>query len=420
MTEGRDPRGRRSPAARAVGAGLAALLFCGLAQPLPVSAAELDAAIGRALFRRAWTPAPSSTRANDGLGPLFNARACTACHQNLDRSPLRLARDGTVENEELLLRLSDDAGRPDPVYGSQLQTSSVPGVLPEGKARRRPDGRFEPTGLRYGPLAPTTRVGARTAPLVRGLGLLQAVPAEAVLARADPEDRDGDGVRGRPNWIRDEAGGAPRLGRFGWKAQADTIQRQTENAFASDMGLSGPVHPAPWADCTDAQPACKAAPHGGTIEEPEIGEDLMRRIAVFLASVPAPVPAGDKPPSPSTVQRGAALFERTGCATCHAPELPSPLGPVRAFTDLLLHDMGPELDGGATEPGVKPTEWRTAPLWGLSRALSAGAGLLHDGRARSVEDAVAAHGGEGAGARARFRALSAEDRRLLLDYLKSL
>lgn len=370
---------------------------------------DLSFAIGKALFERAWVPAPSSTRANDGLGPVFNARACNACHRGLDRALRREDGQGGFTHQGMVLKLSDARGRPDPAYGVQLQTAAIPGFAPEGRIAMSDAGPF-PADLASGPLAPQTRAGLRAAPALRGLGLLAAVPEDEILSREDPEDRDGDGVSGRANRVVGPDG-ITRLGRFGLKASGATLAGQTGLAFATDLGLSTADHRALAGDCLSD--ACRAGPHGGTADEPEIRHDLVAMLADYLSRVPPPESAEGDP-------RGAALFAATGCAACHAPALRTPGGEVRAFTDLLLHDLGPQLDGGATEPGVLPSEWRTAPLWGLSRALKAGTGLLHDGRARGIAEAVALHGGEGDGARRRFRALSEADRATLLRYVEGL
>ncbi|MGP9821741.1 di-heme oxidoredictase family protein [Salinarimonas sp. NSM] len=354
--------------------------------------------LGEALFERAWVPAPSSTKANDGLGPLFNARACVSCHVGLVRAPTRGDADGVVTSETLVLRLSDAAGRPDPAYGTQIQTAAVSGFAPDGLVRRTQDG-FAPHALARGPLAATTRTGARIAPALRGLGRLEAVPDEVLAAAADPDDADGDGISGR------------FVGRFGHKAQAADLAEMTAIAFAVDLGLSTTLRPAPEGDCPD--PACRAAPHGGDGATPEIVDEIVALVAAYLAAVPAP-------PAPAPDAIGAVLFAQTGCAACHLPALPTPDGPVRAYTNLLVHDLGPGLDGGATEPGIAPTEWRTAPLWGLSRALADGAGLLHDGRAATVAEAISAHGGEAARARAAFDGLSAADRERLMSFVEGL
>lgn len=374
-------------------------------------AGDLDTAIGAALFRRAWVQAPSSTHANDGLGPLFNARSCSACHRQLERAAIATDAEGRIASEHLVLRLSDAEGRPDPVYGRQLQTSAVPGdFAAEGRVVRDAGGGFRAADLGYGPLDARTRIGAIAAPALRGLGPLAEVPDAVIAIQANRKPRDG--VRGRVNWIV-QPDGTRRAGRFGHKAGNATLREQVEAAFALDLGLSTPDRMAPAGDCTPAQAACLAAPHGGGAEAPEIADDLVMRVTAYLATVPPP-------PAPPADRRGERLFAATGCAACHRPALPGEAGPVRAFTDLLLHDLGPVLDGGATEPGVASVEWRTAPLWGISRTLQNGAGLLHDGRAASVLDAVRLHGGEGAASRARFEALPAAERARLLAYVGAL
>ncbi len=365
---------------------------------------DLSVAIGKALFERAWVPAPSSTLANDGLGPMFNARACSACHPRLDRAARRENGEGGFEHQGMVLRLSDAQGAPDPHYGAQLQTASVQGFVPEGRLYAAAGERARAANLAFGPLAEETRTGLRAAPALRGLGLLAAVPDEAVLALADPDDRDGDGISGRANMVDG------RIGRFGLKASGVSLTDQIESAFAVDLGMSTPGRPALAGDCM--HDICRAAPHGGTETEPEIRGELVAMLGDYLAQV--------QPPASKHDADGEKLFAAVGCASCHVPSLPSPRGEVRAFTDLLLHDLGEELDGGATEPGVAPTEWRTAPLWGIARALDQGAGLLHDGRATTIADAVKLHGGEGAGARARFEVLGADDRTRLLQYVEGL
>ncbi|WP_407518782.1 di-heme oxidoredictase family protein [Methylobacterium oryzisoli] len=369
-------------------------------------ASDLDAVIGRALFRRAWIPGTASATANDGLGPLYNARACSACHQGLDGRPVAVAPDGRVTGENMVLRLSDAAGAPDPAYGRQIQTAGVPGVDPEGAVRRDAGGRYHLTEPAYGPLAPGVRVGARAAPPLRGLGRLAAVPEAAILARAAAQA--GEGLRGRAH--RPEGPAGP-VGRFGAKATAATLEAQVETAFALDLGLSTAGRPAPGGDCTRAEAACLAAARGDG--RPEIDAAIVRHLALYLASL-------GPPPAPEPDPAGERLFAETGCAACHRPALPSPEGPVRAFTDLLLHDLGPGLDGGATEPGITSTEWRTAPLWGLSRRLALGAGLLHDARAGSVAEAVRLHGGEAATSRRLAEALPETERARLLAYVGSL
>ncbi|WP_248310417.1 di-heme oxidoredictase family protein [Bosea sp. 117] len=379
--------------------------------------AGLDAAIGKGLFKRAWVPAPSSTRANDGLGPLFDARSCAACHPaGAGRGATALAPDGTPEGLGLVLTLVRPDGAPDPVYGHRLETMTLPGVPAEGTIGVSVvDGRRLPLirDAGYGPLDTATRLSLRAAPDLRGRGRLEEVSDAAILALADPEDRDGDGVRGRARLFEAPEGGS-RVGRFGWKASHPTLAGQASEAFALDLGLSTPLRPEPWGDCTDAQTACRNAPHGRDAEgEPEIAAAIVARLVAYLRSLDPPAARADK--------AGAKLFATTGCAVCHRPSLPTAMGgTVALFTDVLLHDMGEDLADPVGVPGAAASEWRTAPLAGVSDTLARGAGLLHDGRAAGVAEAVRWHGGEAARARARFDALGEQERRRLVAYVSAL
>jgi CxxC motif-containing protein (DUF1111 family) len=382
------------------------MLAAAIAQGVPAAAGDLGAAIGGRLFDRAWVPAPSSTKANDGLGPLYNARSCSGCHEGGGRADAGAHRLPAG----LVVRLGDAQGRPDPVYGFQIQTQAVPGVAPEaivGRSSRRPDI----TGLAYGALDAGTRASFRVAPDLHGLGLLEGVPDAAIEAIAAAQAVSPDGVRGRVHRLPDG-----RIGRFGWKAGQPTIEAQIASAFSIDLGLSTSRAPAPWGDCTFAERACIDAPHGARAEMseggPEIGDAIVDALRAHVAALPAPA-------STSAGGRGAALFASTGCATCHVPVLPGRDGaPVRALTDLLLHDMGPGLDGYSGDGEASGRDWRTAPLWGLGQ--NEAKGLLHDGSAATIAEAIDRHGGEAERARDRYRALSARDSAALLAYLASL
>lgn len=402
------------------GAAVAVSLVAG-AFTAAVSAAlagDLDVAVGKAVFDRLWVQAPSSTRSADGLGPLFAARSCASCHaKSGGRSTFRLGRDDPAETPGLVIRLGDADGKPDQVYGAELQPRGVGGLPGEGapsvrfseaaEASRRPDWSVVDWG--YGRPAETTRPSPRVAPSLAGLGLLAQVPESEILSREDPDDRDGDGVSGRAARL---AGG--ELGRFGWKAVEPTLEAQAASAFALDIGLSTPTRPDPAGDCTAAQPACRDASHGASAGETEVGQELMAGLVAFLERRPAPPPPASRP-------AGARAFEAAGCAACHASTLAGAGGrPVAAYTDLLLHDMGDGLDDGMGEGAATSREWRTAPLWGLSQALARGAGLLHDGRAADVAGAVRWHGGEAAGARRRFDGLARGERKALLDFVAGL
>ncbi|MFG1464115.1 di-heme oxidoredictase family protein [Xanthobacter sp. DSM 24535] len=398
---------------------IAALLVFAL--PGAGAADGLEFAVGKAVFDRPWVPAPSSTRGNDGLGPLFDARSCSACHPRDGRGMARLDADGSPLGHGLVVALARPGGGPDPVYGARLQTEAVQGHDAEAIVRIREtrdrQGRIARipvlSALAYGPLAPDTVPRLRLAPDLRGRGLLAQVPQAAILALEDRDDRDGDGVRGRAHHMVG-ADGRETIGRFGWKAQQPTLQGQVAEAFHLDFGLSTPLLPEPWGDCTPAQTLCRNAPHGVAHEgETEISGALFDALVVYVAGLPVP-PA-------QAHAAGARLFAATGCAACHRPALPlEGGGTAPLFTDLLLHDLGPGLDDGLDLPGVAGAEWRTAPLAGISEALARGTGLLHDGRATDVAAAVAWHSGEAASALARYGRLSAPDRAALIRYVSGL
>ncbi|GLI22788.1 thiol oxidoreductase [Xanthobacter flavus] len=391
---------------------------------------KLDLAIGKALFKRPWVPAPASTRGDDGLGPLFDARSCATCHPADRRAPARLE-NGTAERGFVLMIGRPD-GTGDPVYGRRFQIDAVPGIpgegmigvtdtpLPDGRIARKP----HPEALGYGPLDPASGLSLRVGPDLKGRGALAAVPDAAILAVEREQAKGEDGVKGMARRVT-LADGSTAIGRFGWKASQPDLARQSAEAFFLDLGLSNRFHPEPWGDCTPTQTACRQALHGNANatsgdadDELEIGSAVLDRVVAYVASLPQPEPE-DLPKAEA--KRGAALFTSTGCAQCHRPSLPTAGGgAARMYTDLLLHEMGPDLGDTMPEPGVGASQWRTAPLAGLSDALAANTGLLHDGRARTVEEAIAWHGGEAATAQRRFGALPPKDRAALVRYVSSL
>ncbi|MET0258288.1 MAG: di-heme oxidoredictase family protein, partial [Methylobacterium sp.] len=414
--------------------------------------------LGNALFRKVWVAAPASTAASDGLGPIFNARSCQSCHLKDGRGhPPEAGEDAT----SMFLRLSrppaTDAQRqalashqllrvPDPVYGGQLQSFGIPGVPAEGRMRiayreepvRLADGTLVPLrhptysaeDLAYGPLDPTTILSPRNAPPMIGLGLVEAIPAEDILAHADPDDRDGDGVSGRASMVPDAATGGVSLGRFGWKASTPSIAAQSAEAFSGDMGISTPLFPDSVGECSQAEIACQSAPTGvqvrlGPVEAPDPVLGLVTFYSQNLA-----VPARRDVASPN-VLAGKQAFYEAGCPACHIPKfVTSRDAPDKArafqliwpYSDFLLHDMGQGLADGSTVGDAGPTEWRTPPLWGigLTKTVSGHTLFLHDGRARDLTEAILWHGGEAQRARDAFADLPAARREALLEFLESL
>jgi len=324
---------------------------------------------------------------------------------------------------------ADGAPGPHPAYGRELSPLSVPEVPREGRAAltfrsepgtygdgqsftlRRPHLDFH--DLAFGSLGAGAMASPRIAQPLHGVGALERVPVAAILAREDPHDRDGDGISGRANRFSGD-GIEGTFGRFGWKAAQPTLRRQNAIAFHGDMGITSPLFPEP--NCAPVQRACvKAAATG---PRPNASAQMLDDVTAFVAGLAAPVPAVDGDGSGA-----AALFASAGCAGCHVPALSDGSGgQIQAYTDLLLHDMGDGLADDFREGAAGGREWRTAPLWGIGREFRAGlpAAYLHDGRARTLAEAILWHGGEAAAARERFRTMPADDRAALLAFLRSL
>jgi len=258
---------------------------------------------------------------------------------------------------------------------------------------------------------------------VIGLGLLEAISDDDILANADPDDRDGDGISGRPNYVWDRASETIVLGRFGWKAGQPNLNQQNAEAFANDMGLTSSL--VPHDGCTPAQTDCLAAPHGG---EPEVSDNILATVLFYSRNLGVPARRNVDAPE---VLRGKTLFHRAGCQKCHTPsfttradaaepELASQK--IRPYTDLLLHDMGDGLADGRPEFLATGREWRTPPLWGigLTEAVNGHTFFLHDGRARNLLEAILWHGGEAENAKQAVLQFTAEERDALLAFLNSL
>lgn len=402
--------------------------------------------VGNSFFRDVWVQAPSSTEGRDGLGPTFNATSCSACHGLDGRGPAFLEANGKVRVDlSLLFRLSgigvDGFLGDHPIYGDQLNPFGVKGVPGEGQATVEftavpvayPDGRvvnlrrprYAFANLAFGDLGahPHARFSPRQAPQVIGLGLIEAIPAADILALEDPQDADGDGISGRANWAVDLETGARALGRFGWKAGQPTVRQQSAAAFIGDMGLTSPMFP--HENCPPAQTACANAPTGGS---PEVTDQQLDRVTTYMRLLA--VPARRKPRDPE-VRRGEKLFHQVNCQACHTPRFTT--GPDAAmeilrnqlvfpYSDFLLHDLGMELADHRPELMANGREWRTPPLWGVGMipTVNGHQNLMHDGRARGVEEAILWHGGEAEASKRAFMELPADDRRALIEFVNDL
>lgn len=410
---------------------------------------RLDFSVGNSFFRAPWVIAPSTTTARDGLGPLFNTNACQNCHIKDGRGHPPAANAASAVSMLLRLSIPAEPGQEaqlqrhgviaEPTYGGQLQDMAIPGHAPEGRIRldwqthritladgsevelRQP--KLQLSDLGYGPLHPQTQFSLRIAPPMIGLGLLEAIADADLLALADPDDQNGDGISGRANQVWDDARGQSVIGRFGWKAGQPTLNQQNAHAFAGDMGLTTSLLPAD--DCTAAQAACQQMPNGGS---PEVSDNILASVLFYSRNLAVPQRRQVDAPQ---VLKGKALFHQAGCASCHTPkfvtradaaELELASQTIRPYSDLLLHDMGPGLADQRPEFLASGQEWRTPPLWGigLTQQVSGHTQFLHDGRARNLLEAIFWHGGEAQAARDAVSHFSRDEREALLAFLDSL
>ncbi len=434
---------------RALGLGLAALAAAGWAlappatlkvsgdarDPTPWRALDADAharfALGHAVFNTAWRPAGQGSGRRDGLGPVFVAQSCDACHNSRRRGRGPLT-EGTLPTDMVVqvgTRRADGTFlRGHPRFGQVINPGAVEGARPEAQVSvhfetlpyARPDGSHVSLQIPRYRVASTDGdlfiddlvLMPRIAPAVLGTGLLERIPVAAI---AEAAAHAPAGVRGRIAWRETPAGREP--GRFGWQATEPSVASQTAVAFAREMGLSSPLHAA--IDCAASDQACLSAPTGG---DPEVAADLFAAVVAFQqdeAMRRTPAAAARLARKPGQ----ARVFVRIGCADCHRPAMPTiDGGMIAPYTDLLLHDLGPGLADRDLAGRAMPSRWRTAPLWGLSVSAENGRALrlLHDGRARSIEEAIAWHRGSASAARRRFDALSADQRQALLDWIAAL
>jgi CxxC motif-containing protein (DUF1111 family) len=388
-------------------------------------------ASGDVSFDAIFVTAPAPL--NPGLGPKFNNQSCAACHIKNGR--------GMPEMGQSLVRVSLPSGAgqaidphqgvvPVPGIGGQIRDRAVQGAPPDAQVQldwklsdhRYPDG--QPYQLRQPqlkvsaapgqPLPQGLQTSLRAAPPVFGVGLLEAIPEQEIQRLADPGDRDGDGISGKANQVWDPVQKAMTLGRFGLKANTSTLLVQTAAAYVNDIGITNPIFP---------QEAGSSAPAAA----PEIDQTTLEQTTFYVATLAVP---GRTQMNEAMVQQGEQRFAQANCAACHIATLktgPSKI-PVLAdqtihpYSDLLLHDMGAGLADGRPDFAADGQEWRTTPLWGLglTQTVLPYSGYLHDGRARTIEEAILWHGGEAEGAKQKFMAMNQGDRQALLKFLNSL
>jgi CxxC motif-containing protein (DUF1111 family) len=335
----------------------------------------------------------------NGLGPLFVATSCGSCHAGDGKGHpfttlTRFGQSDTLNGNLFLNR-----------GGPQLQSRSIPAHIPEQI----------PAGATFSKFTP---------PANTGLGFIDAVPDAAILALADPSDANGDGISGRPNWIHPRPYSALRpnsisqngkyIGRFGKKAATYDLLQQTATAYNQDIGITSSYETD---DTYTGQPI-----------DPEVSNQTVLDVVFYLKTLKAPIQRNQ---TDADIISGKQVFTSIGCAKCHVPQLTTGSSSIATlsnktffpYSDLLLHDMGAGLNDGYTEGTALPQEWRTPPLWGLGLSKNSQGGqyfLLHDGRAKSIEDAIILHGGEAQTIKNNFLQLTAGEKEKLIKFLESL
>ena len=399
--------------------------------------------VGNSLFRQNWVSSPASTTARDGLGPTFNARACSACH-NKDGRGLPLE-PGQQFSGGFLMRLSEvgtnNFGGPKPVsnYGTQIQDRANLGVSYEAKisiAYQTINDQFD-DGEAYQLRKPIYTItneqfgslhGVLTSPRVGqqviGLGLVDALSKEDILLNEDEFDADKDGISGKANYVWNHTTNQNELGKFGWKANQPTLRQQVADAFSGDMGLTTSIFPN--ANCPSPQQDCFNAPNGGF---PEVPDNSLNNVMIYTSSLSVPIRRNYED---ENVLNGKQLFRDLKCTSCHSAVFTTsntyPFNPIlenvtiRPFSDFLLHDMGTDLADKRPDFLATGNEWRTQPLWGIGmiQEVNGHTFLLHDGRARNIEEAILWHGGEAEKSKKSYKKLTKQERQNVLAYINSL
>lgn len=408
---------------------------------------QLLFSVGNRLFTRSWLSGKSDVYIGaGGVGPLLNAQSCQSCHFKDGRGHLPSSdKDNAIS---LILKIQTIGGEASATYGRQLQDFAVEGEKAEGKISvkyetsevqlkdgtnitlRKPS--FSVKDLGYGDFDQETVFLPRIAPPMMGLGMLDAISDIDIVSNADELDADANGISGRVSYIRDN--GLDHVGRFGWKATAIDLKHQTQIALSNDMGLSSTRFTQPHGDCTLKQDTCiELAQRYLGSKEFELNDELLNALVFYVRNLAVPERREE---SSAEVLQGKEIFYQSGCADCHRPKyitsnsiqnIEQSRQLIWPYTDLLLHDMGE----GLSDPFPKQSsagirrfarEWRTPPLWGigLTGLVNREYGFLHDGRARTLLEAIMWHGGEALASRNKVTQLTSDQRRKLLLFINSL
>lgn len=422
-------------------AGGATTVYVSTSQSFAMPAANLTAEqldmhlAGDVAFEATFVSSPSPK--NGGLGPVFNNNSCNSCHPSDGRATVP---EDVNQMSGFFLRVSipgeNEHGGPlaVPGFGTQLQHQALYGVMPEARLSRTYD--YKEVQLAdgtivtlqvptYGIVNPYTdmpdnvMISPRIGMPVFGLGLLEAIPEEDILALEDPDDIDEDGISGKANYVWDPESETKMLGRFGWKGGAPTVLAQSAGAYSADMGLTTYLHPVP---------ASYGQTNGDTtITEVEVATSELEKVTFYCQTLGVPAARNT---NNEQVVKGRKIFEKINCTGCHTASFTTGSAfiselsnqEIYPYTDMLLHDMGEDLADNRPEFLANGREWKTRPLWGIGlTALTSGdTHLLHDGRARNITEAIIWHGGEAKQSRNDFIALSTSDREAILAFLNSL
>ncbi|WP_158799208.1 di-heme oxidoredictase family protein [Pedobacter sp. L105] len=421
------------------------------AQPIPpmLTADVINFKVGRSFFHTNWVTAPASTQAVDGLGPVFNTSSCNSCHVEDGRG--RTPFSGSEQLTSLLMRISspgqDPHGgpNPDPDLGLQFRNNSILQATPDGEVYvtytdqvvTYPDGStvtlrvpaYQFKNLRNGH-AVNFMSSPRIAPQLVGMGLLQAIPEATLLAGIDANDSNHDGITGKANYVWSVEKQQMVMGRFGWKANEPDIRQQVAGALSADVGITTPIYPNPSLYGIELTLFGSLINGSNVAGEAELPEPFFTNTVFYTEALAVPQRRNW---TDATIVHGKALFAQVSCAKCHNPQFKTgtfadvPLlsnQTIHPYTDLLLHDMGTDLADGRTDYLASGSEWRTPPLWGIGLVSlvnnNNGMFLMHDGRARTIEEAILWHGGEAANSKQAFTKLSKADRDALIKFVNDL
>jgi len=408
--------------------------------------------VGNALFERMWEDSSISKNiAKDGLGPFFSARSCESCHINDGRGHIPLT--NKEDKISVVIQISQNIAQSndyiknieDDIYGGQISEFAVKDVLKEAdiiidykySLEMYEDGRvvelrrpiIKIDNLNYGDFNESTIFSARIAQPMIGLGLIEHISDQSLLMNEDINDTNNDGVSGKANKVWDIENEKLAIGRFGWKAAQPSVYQQTADAFYHDMGLSNKLYSNPF-NCTSKQVECAKAISGNSEEydDLEVSNDQLDLVTFYSSQLGVPA---RRSINAENVKKGKEIFFALNCNSCHVESFTTGDTGSHAnlnnqiiypYSDFLLHDMGESLSDGVSEFLAQGSEWRTPPLWGigLTNIVSEEYGYLHDGRARTIEEAILWHGGEANEIIQNYKKLKKSEVNQLLSFINSL